>query len=38
MEHTAFVFLFNSDGKFVSTIDYHEARETAVPKIKRILR
>ena len=37
MNHTASVFLFNAEGQFASTIDYHEAREFAVPKIRRIL-
>ena len=34
MNHTASVFLFDADGRFVSTIDYHEPREFAVPKIR----
>ncbi len=34
MNHTATVFLFDADGRFVSTIDYHEPREYAVPKIR----
>lgn len=37
MNHTAGVFLFNAAGRFVSTIDYHEPREFAVPKIRRTL-
>ena len=37
MNHTAGVFLFNAVGQFVSTIDYHEPREFAVPKIRRTL-
>jgi protein SCO1/2 len=37
MNHTASVFLFDADGKFASTIDYHEPREFAVQKIHRIL-
>ena len=37
MNHTAGVFLFNAEGRFVSTIDYHEPREFAVPKIRRTL-
>ncbi|MBM1558488.1 SCO family protein [Sulfitobacter mediterraneus] len=37
MNHTASVFLFDADGKFASTIDYHEPREFAVQKIRRIL-
>lgn len=35
MNHTSSVFLFNALGNFVTTIDYHEPRETAVPKILR---
>lgn len=38
MNHTASVFLFDADGQFVSTIDYHEAREYAVPKIRRAMK
>ena len=34
MNHTASVFLFDAGGRFVGTIDYHEAREFAVPKIR----
>ena len=37
MNHTASVFLFNAEGRFVSTIDYHEPREIAVPKIRRAM-
>lgn len=38
INHTSSVFLFNADGQFVSTIDYHEQREYAVPKIRRAMR
>ncbi|MEL6828536.1 MAG: SCO family protein [Pseudomonadota bacterium] len=38
MDHTASVFLFDSEGHFSGTIDYHEPREFAVPKIRRILK
>ncbi|MAZ15273.1 MAG: electron transport protein SCO1/SenC [Ahrensia sp.] len=38
MNHTASVFLFDAVGRFVTTIDYHEPREFAVPKIKRALK
>ncbi len=38
MNHTSSVFLFDTAGQFVSTIDYHEPREFAVPKIRRVLR
>lgn len=37
MNHSASVFLFDAEGRFVSTIDYHEPREFAVPKIRRAL-
>lgn len=37
MNHTTSVFLFNVDGKFVSTIDLHEPPEFAIPKIRRAL-
>lgn len=34
MNHTASVFLFDAEGQFAGTIDYHEPREFAVPKIR----
>lgn len=37
MDHTAGVFLFHSDGRFTSIIDFHEDRRFAVPKIRRTL-
>ncbi|MEY8829371.1 SCO family protein [Sedimentitalea sp. XS_ASV28] len=37
MNHTASVFLFDDTGRFVTTIDYHEPREFAVPKLRRVL-
>lgn len=37
MDHTAGVFLFDATGALVSIIDYHEAREFALPKIRRAL-
>ncbi|WP_240493967.1 MULTISPECIES: SCO family protein [unclassified Paracoccus (in: a-proteobacteria)] len=37
MDHTAGVFLFDADGRFVSIIDYHEDSRYAVPKIRRAL-
>lgn len=37
MNHTASVFLFDAEGRFVTTIDYHEPREFAVPKIRRAM-
>ena len=38
MNHTSSVFLFDEAGRFVTTIDYHEPREFAVPKIRRAMR
>lgn len=38
MNHTASVFLFGTDGQFASTIDYHEKRDFAVPKIRRAMK
>ena len=38
MDHTASVFLFDASGQFRNTIDFHENREIAVPKIRRVLR
>ena len=37
MNHTASVFLFDAEGHFVSTVDYHEPREFALPKIRRAM-
>ena len=37
MNHTASVFMFDAEGQFAGTIDYHEPREFAVPKIRRVL-
>ena len=37
MDHTATVFLYRADGTFKSTIDLHEPREVAVPKIRGVL-
>ena len=37
MNHTATVFTFAATGAFSGTIDYHEPREFAVPKIRRAL-
>lgn len=37
MNHTAGVFLFVRDGRFVSMIDFHEDRRFALPKIRRAL-
>lgn len=38
MNHTASVFLFDAEGRFVSTLDYHEPREFALPKIRRAMK
>jgi protein SCO1 len=37
MTHTAGVFLFGRDGRFVGIIDFHEDRRFALPKIRRAL-
>lgn len=37
LNHTASVFMFDAEGQFAGTIDYHEPREFAVPKIRRVL-
>ncbi len=37
MNHTANIFLFDLNGRLVSSIDYHEVTVTAVPKIRRAL-
>lgn len=37
MNHTANVFLFRSDGSYATSIDYHEPREFALPKVRRAL-
>jgi len=37
MNHTASVFVYDARGAFVTRIDYHEARENAVQKIRRAL-
>ena len=37
MNHTASVFLFDAAGRFAGTIDYHEPRGFAVPKLRRAL-
>lgn len=36
VDHTASMFLMDSTGRFVGTIDYHENRETALAKIRRL--
>lgn len=37
MNHTASVFLFDARGRFAGTVDFHEPREFAVPKIRRAM-
>lgn len=37
MDHSAGVFVYNSGGRFISIIDFHEPRENAIPKIRRAL-
>lgn len=37
VDHTATVFLMDRDGRFVSTIDYHEAPDVALQKVERLL-
>lgn len=37
MDHSAGVYLFRINGSFAGTVDFHEDRKFAVPKIRRIL-
>lgn len=37
MDHTAMVYLLDRAGRFASTIDYHENRQTALPKLRRLI-
>lgn len=37
LNHTAGVFLFHTDGRFGGLIDFHEDRQFALPKIRRVL-
>ncbi|WP_421981747.1 SCO family protein [Roseibium sp.] len=37
MDHSAAVYLMNSDNKFVGTIAYAEAEETALQKLRRLI-
>ena len=37
MDHTAGVFVYDAEGRFVSIIDFHEPRENAIPKIRQTL-
>jgi protein SCO1/2 len=36
MDHSASVFLFDRDRRFVGTVDFHEDRDTAIAKIRRL--
>lgn len=37
MNHTASVYLLDSTGALTGTVDYHEARDVAVQKVRRLL-
>ncbi len=37
MDHTAGIFLYHPDGRFGGIIDYHEDRQSALLKIRRVL-
>lgn len=37
MDHTATIYLLDSDGTFAGTIDYHEDPETALKKLQRLI-
>jgi protein SCO1 len=37
MDHSASVYLMNADNKFVGTISYNEAEETALKKLQRLI-
>ena len=37
MNHTASVFLYDAEGRFAGTVDYHEPREFALPKVRRVI-
>jgi protein SCO1/2 len=37
MDHTASVYLLDSAGRLSGTLDYHEAEETALAKLKRLI-
>lgn len=37
MDHTASVFLVNRQGRLAGTIDFHEPRQTAIPKLRRLI-
>lgn len=37
VDHTALMFMLDSRGRFVETIDYHEKQEVALQKLKRLI-
>lgn len=37
VDHTASVYMIGSDGRFMGLIDYHEAEEMAIAKMRRLL-
>jgi protein SCO1/2 len=37
MDHTASVYLLDAEGRFVGTVDYQEAPETVLAKLKRLV-
>ncbi len=37
VDHTAAIFLMDAQGKFVTTIDYHESDKVALEKLQRII-
>jgi protein SCO1/2 len=37
MDHTAAVYLLDKEGRLSGTLDYHEAEETALAKLKRLI-
>jgi len=37
VDHTAMVYMMRSDGSFKGTIDFHEPKKTAIPKLKLLL-
>lgn len=38
MDHTSLVFLMAGDGRFVGTLDQHEAADVQLAKLKRLLK
>jgi protein SCO1/2 len=37
MDHTAAVYLLDSEANFVGTVDYQEDHDTALAKLKRLI-